>query len=85
MARFLAGSTLNALTKHDVEGATALLGRVPTTGGTDDVVRFVSARIRQEKAEKVVASVRVWRRVFQGEDVPARVELVWQPRLHWPQ
>jgi hypothetical protein len=45
----------------------------------EEIVRYVSGRLRAAEAGKLVTSVSVWRRVFQGEDVPARVEFVWQP------
>jgi hypothetical protein len=56
VARFLAGSTLNALTKNDVERATALLGRVPTTAGSEEVVRFVSARLGTDQSLALLAT-----------------------------
>ncbi|NPV47172.1 MAG: DUF3084 domain-containing protein [Armatimonadetes bacterium] len=45
----------------------------------EEIIRYVARELRALETEKAVVSVRVDRRVFEGEDVPARVAFTWLP------
>lgn len=45
----------------------------------EEIIRYVSKELRDLETDRAVVSVRVDRRVFEGEDVPARVAFTWRP------